>query len=431
MKIRLYHARLLTLKEGYDIQEGEVHVKDNRILYAGPRKNETESWDQEIDCEGNLLMPGFKNAHTHSAMTFLRSYADDLPLQEWLHQRVFPMEAKLQEGDIEALAKLGILEYLTSGITANFDMYVDNFAHARASVQMGFRTVFCGEMNDFTGSLERTREEYERLNTLNPLVSFRLGIHAEYTTGRKLLEGMSELAHEYRAPVYLHLSETEKEVKECYGRYGMSPVQFLDSLGMFDYGGGGFHGIWMDEKDMTICGDRKVSIVTNPASNAKLASGIADLIALREHGINLAIGTDGPASNNALDIFREMYLAAVLQKLKREDASAMEASEVLYMATVGGARAMGLSDCETLSEGQLADLILIDMHQPNMQPENNIVKNLVYSGSKENVKLTMVNGRILYHNGNFYVGEEAEEIYRRANEITERIKVDFSNHTPI
>ena len=422
MKIRFYHARILTMAEGEPVYEGEVHVEGNRITYAGPRmKHETKKFDREIDCEGNLLMPGFKNAHTHSAMTFLRSFADDLPLKEWLYDRVFPMEANLQQGDMEALSKVAILEYLTSGITSNFDMYVDNFEHARASVSMGFRTVFCGEMNDFTGSLERTREEYEKLNGMNPLLSFRLGIHAEYTTGRKLLEGMSNLAHEYQEPVYLHLSETEKEVRECRERYGLSPVQFLDSLGMFDYGGGGFHGVWMSEEDMEICARKKVSIVTNPCSNAKLASGVADLIRLREHGINLAIGTDGPASNNALDMFREMYLAAVLQKLKRRDASAMDAGEVLRMATVGGSRAMGLSDCETVAEGQLADLILIDLHKPNMQPENNLVKNLVYSGSKENVKMTMVDGKILYEDGKFHVGEDPEEIYRRANEITRRL----------
>lgn len=409
------------MAEGEPVFEGEVHVEGNRIVYVGPEREQEKRFDREIDCERNLLMPGFKNAHTHSAMTFLRSFADDLPLQEWLYHRIFPMEAKLQEGDIEAFARVGILEYLSSGITSNFDMYVDNFAHARASVDMGFRTVFCGEMNDFTGSLERTREEYEKLNEMNPLVSFRLGVHAEYTTGRKLLEGMADLAHEYKEPVYLHLSETEKEVRECKERYGLSPVQFLDSIGMFDYGGGGFHGVWMSEKDMEICAEKNVSIVTNPCSNAKLASGIADLIGLQEHGVNLAIGTDGPASNNALDMFREMYLAAVLQKLKRKDASAMDAGEVLRMATVGGSLAMGLSDCETVAEGQLADLVLLDLHRPNMQPENNLVKNLVYSGSKENVKMTMVDGKILYEDGVFFVGEDPEELYRKANEIMRRV----------
>lgn len=423
-RIRLYHARILTMEEAQEIFEGEVWVEGNRITYVGPeRRAETgdRPFDRAIDCEGNLLMPGFKNAHSHSAMTFLRSFADDLPLQEWLYERVFPMEAKLQTEDIEALSKLGILEYLTSGITSNFDMYVDNYAHARASVALGFRTVFCGELNDFTGSLQRTREEYERLNDMDPLVSFRLGLHAEYTTERKLIEGMAELAREYKEPVYLHLSETEKEVQDCYGRYGMSPVEFLDSVGLFAYGGGGFHGVWLSERDIEICRDRGVSIVTNPCSNAKLASGIADLLHLQEMGINLALGTDGPASNNALDMFREMYLAAVLQKLKRRDASAMDAADVLQMATVGGARVMGLSDCEMLAEGQLADLILIDLHRPNMQPEQNLVKNIVYSGSKENVRMTMVDGAILYENGMFYIDEDVEEIYSRANALVKRM----------
>lgn len=213
--IRLYHAKILTMEEDAEAFDGEVHIDGNRISYVGENNSELNKrkFTREIDCEGNLLMPGFKNAHTHSAMTFLRSYADDLPLQNWLNDRVFPMEAKLQKGDIEILSKVAVLEYLTSGITSNFDMYVDNYQHAKTSVQMGFRTVFCGELNNFTGSLARTREEYEMLNKGNELVSFRLGVHAEYTTSRELLEGMAELAHEYKQPVYLHLAETKKKWK--------------------------------------------------------------------------------------------------------------------------------------------------------------------------------------------------------------------------
>ena len=336
MKIRIYNARILPMTEEkaghFQIVEGEIQIIEDKIAYVGSSEivpsgcgstgkeqsasGADDKWDREIDAQGNLILPGFKNAHTHSGMTFLRSYADDLPLLDWLNKQVFPMEAKLTPEDVYLFSKLAVLEYLTSGITSNFDMYVDNYQHAKTSVQMGFRTVFCGELNNFTGSLARTREEYETLNKGDELVSFRLGVHAEYTTSRELLEGMAELAHEYKQPVYLHLAETKKEVEECKMRYGMSPVQFLDSIGLFDYGGGGFHGVWMDETDRNICREKKVSIVTNPSSNAKLASGIADLPALKKAGINLAIGTDGPASNNALDMFREMYLAAVLPKLK-------------------------------------------------------------------------------------------------------------------
>ncbi len=423
MKIRFYNARIVTMdSKNPDIIEGELHVENDKISYIGEANQKEEKWDREIDCERNLLLPGFKNAHTHSAMTFLRSYADDLPLQEWLYNRVFPMEAKLTKQDQIDLAKLGMLEYLTSGITSNFDMYLDNMCHAIASKDLGYRTVLCGSMNDFGGTVPETEEEYYKINELSPLVSYKLGFHAEYTTKGETIEELAKLAQKMKEPVYLHLAETKKEVDECYGRYQMSPVKYLDSVGMFEYGGGGFHGVWMNEEDMDICGEKKVSIVSNPSSNVKLASGVADLCGLLEKGVNLALGTDGPASNNALDMFREMYLAATLQKVTKMDAAAMDAKEVLRMATVGGAIAMGLEDCDVLAEGKKADIIMLDMHRPNMQPENNILKNIVYSGSKENVKMTMIDGKILYEDGKFFVGEEAEDIYRRANDIINRIK---------
>lgn len=423
MKIRFYNARIITMEkgpEGLKIFDGELHVENDTICFIGEKRianNKETEWDREIDCEGNVLLPGFKNAHTHTAMTFLRSYADDLPLQEWLYERVFPMEAKLTEDDQYILAKLGMLEYLTSGITANFDMYLDNPTHARASLEMGFRSVFCGGMNDFGGTVERTEAQYNEINAMGGLVSSQLGFHAEYTTKRESIEALAALANRLQKPMYLHLAETKKEVDECYERYGMSPVKFLDSVGMFRYGGGGFHGVWMNEEDMEICADRGVSIVSNPCSNLKLASGIADLCALLDKGVNVALGTDGSASNNALDMFREMYLASVLPKVKHNDASAMDACDVLYMATAGGAAAMGLTDCDILAEGKKADIIMIDMHRPNMQPVNHIAKNLVYSASKDNVKMTMINGKILYEDREFLVDEDIEEIYRKSNEI--------------
>lgn len=435
MKIRFYNARILSMDTdaavedktyGTDVIEGELHVENDRITFVGAAKDAPvypdAHWNEQIDAEKNLLLPGFKNAHTHSAMTFLRSYADDLPLQEWLYDRVFPMEAKLTPEDQIPLSKLGMLEYLTSGITANFDMYLDNPVHAKASIELGFRSVFCGGMNDFGGTIERTEAQYNEINVMGDLVSCQLGFHAEYTTKRESIEALSDLANRLKKPMYLHLAETKKEVDECYGRYGMSPVRFLDSVGMFNYGGGGFHGVWMNEEDMEICAKKKVSIITNPCSNLKLASGIADLCGLLEKGVNVGIGTDGSASNNALDMFREMYLASVLQKVEKKDASAMDARAVLRMATTGGALAMGLDDCDCLRAGKKADIIMIDMHRPNMQPENNIVKNIVYSGSKENVKMTMINGKILYRDSRFLVNEDPEEIYRKSNEIIQRMK---------
>lgn len=427
MKTRIYNAKIITMANGTDILEGELHIEDDRISFVGTREDAKKLlketvFDREIDACGNVVMPGFKDAHTHSAMTFLRSYADDLPLQEWLYNRVFPMEAKLTEEDVLWCSKLAIMEYLTSGITANFDMYMKNEANAKASVDTGFRTVLCGSINDFGGTVEGIEEEYKHFNNYDKLLSYQIGFHAEYTTKRETLEGIAELAHKYKAPVYTHNSETKSEVDGCIERYGKTPTAFLDSIGMFDYGGGGFHCVHMTDEDLDICREKKIWIVTNPASNIKLASGIAPIKKMLDMGIGLAIGTDGPASNNCLDMFREMFLTTALQKVSIPDASAVDANDVLYMATVGGAHAMGLMDCDTLEKGKYADLIIIDLNQPNMQPLNNISKNIVYSGSKQNVKLTMVAGKVLYEDGKFNIGVASEEVYAKANESIVRMK---------
>ena len=233
---------------------------------------------------------------------------------------------------------------------------------------------------------------------------------------------MAELSHKYQAPVWTHNSESLSEVEQCTERTGMTPTEYLDRLGMFDYGGGGYHCVHMTDEDLQIFVNKGLSVITNPGSNTKLASGVAPIQKMLDLGINIGIGTDGPASNNCLDMFREMFLVTGLAKLREKDASAVDANRVLYMATIGGAKAMGLLDCDTLEEGKLADLIMIDLHQPNMQPLNNITKNIVYSGSKQNVIFTRVNGKILYEKGKFDIGVEPEEVYRKANEIIESFR---------
>ena len=432
MNIRLYNARILSMEENRDIFFGEVWVKKDRIVYAGDG-TDTDSiyqklqipcmiWDREIDCVGNLLMPGFKDAHTHSGMTLLRSYADDLPLNDWLNQQVFPVEAKLTDEDIYELTKLAVLEYLTSGITAVFDMYLTPYSIYKAFDEMGMRGVQVGGVNNFSQSPELLEEYYLNLNGKSPLQSFMLGFHAEYTCSQELLMKISEIAHKYKAPVFTHLSETKAEVEGCRERYGMTPVAFLDSLGMFDYGGGGYHCVHVTEEDIAIMKKRGMYAVSNPGSNTKLASGIAPITQFLKAGVPVALGTDGPASNNCLDMFREMFLVTGLAKLKEEDAAAVDAMDVLKMATVNGAHAMGLGEADVIAEGKLADLIMIDLKTPNMQPLNNIAKNIVYSGSKINVKMTMIGGRILYENGSFLIDEKPEDIYEKANEIIAGIK---------
>lgn len=431
MNIRLYNARILTMEPDKPVFEGEIWIKNEKIAYVGDAlemsgfwEDKTAPciiWDEEIDCGGNLLMPGFKNAHTHSGMTFLRSYADDLPLQAWLEEKVFPAEAKLTGEDIYYLVKLAVLEYLTSGITAIFDMYLDPEAAAQACMDMGMRCVLVSGLNNFTSSVKRMEEEYKKWNTDYPLVSYQLGFHAEYTCSKELLAQLSDLAHKFRAPVYTHMSETVREVEDCKRRYGMTPPLFLNSLGMFDYGGGGYHCVHMTEGDMEILKHRGMYVVTNPGSNTKLASGIAPMKRFLQMGIPAAIGTDGAASNNCLDMFREMFLTAGLAKLREQDAACLDAEAVLRMATVNGALAMGLKQSDVLAQGKMADIIMIDLHQPNMRPLHNIPKNLVYSGSKQNVAMTMVHGRILYRNGSFHVGEDAEHIFHMADKVVKHL----------
>lgn len=430
MNIRLYHARILTMEKAKPVFRGEVWVKNDKIACVvnseefgrEEMKDYPEiAWDMEIDCKDNLLMPGFKDAHTHSAMVFLRSYADDMPLERWLTEKIFPAEAELTEDDIFQLTRLAVLEYLASGITSIFDMYLTSDSTAEACLDMGMRCVLAGGLNNFTSSIERMEEQYNRWNKKNSLISYQLGFHAEYTCSKDLLYQVSRLAHQYRAPVYTHLAETKKEVEECKARYGVTPAVFLESMGIFDFGGGGFHCVHMTQDDIDVFSRRRLSVVTNPSSNLKLASGIAPVAEFVRRGIPVAVGTDGAASNNCLDMFREMFLVAGLSKIREEDAASLSALQVLRMATAGGAKVMGLPKCDVLAKGKLADIIMVDLHQPNMQPLHSAVGNLVYSGSKANICMTMVNGRVLYGNGDFYVGESVDRIYRECDKIVKRI----------
>lgn len=418
--IRFYNGKILTLADGYNITDSEVWTNKDKICFVGiPTTEELEnkSFEREIDLDGNLLMPSFKDAHTHSAMTFLRSYADDMPLQEWLTKQVFPMEAKLTRENIYTFTKLAILEYLSSGITASFDMYFKIDDYIKANMDAGFRTVICSSTNDFGGSPEQDEQDYLKYNSISPLISYKFGCHAEYTTKLDTIKSIAKLCQKYKEPFYAHNSETKLETDECIARHGKTPTELFNELGLFEYGGGGFHCVYLSENDMKIFKEKGLWMITNPGSNTKLASGIADVSKMLDMGINLAIGTDGAASNNALDMFREMYLVTGLQKLKYMDASICSADDVLYMATVGSARAMGLNNCDTIEVGKQADMIVIDLNKPNMQPIHNITKNLVFSGSKQNIKLTMCAGKILYQDGIYYLDEDERDIYKKANEM--------------
>ena len=419
--IRLHNALVMPMTSDCSVFRGEVWTDGGRIAYAGaPRAGELPEFEREIDLNGDLVLPGFKNAHAHSAMTFLRSYADDLPLQSWLFDKVFPLEARLTPEAVYAFTRLAVLEYLSGGITASFDMYFHRDAYARANIDCGFRTVICGALSA-GDKISVAADDYAKFNALDPLISYLPGVHAEYTADEKLLRGMSELVHELKSPFWTHNSETKSETDGCFERHGMSPTEYLDSLGLYDFGGGGYHCVWFSERDIEIFAEKGLWAVTCPCSNAKLASGIAPLERFEKRGVRLAVGTDGPASNNALDMFREMYLACVLQKLRLNDAAACPAENILLAACSGGARAMGLDGCDSLAEGKAADLAVISLHRPNMRPIHDVAKNLVYSGTRDDVRMTMVAGRILYENGEFHVGCDAEEIYAEAEKYAKEL----------
>ena len=420
MKTLLKNARILKMTDD-QITLGNLVIDNDRIAYIGENYESFGPFDIVRDCKGNVIMPGFKNAHTHSAMTFLRSKADDMSLQNWLFGHVVPREKLLKKRDVRELAKIAFLEYLTSGITACFDQYYFPIESGKAAEQIGMRIVLLGTYNKNFDLVDL----YHQFNDKDGLVKYCFGVHAEYTLMEGELEKVVDACHQLKAPFFAHISETQKEVKQCLKKKGVTPVAFFEKMGAYDYGGGGYHCCYFTDDDIEIYKRHNCYVVTCPGSNTKLASGIAPITKYLERGLKIAIGTDGPASNNCLDMFKEMQLLFSLQKVSLKDPSALPAFEILKMATVNGAHAMGLNDSDVLEVGKKADLIEIDLSRPNMQPLNNIINNIVYSGSKENIKMTMIDGKILYRDGKFFTKEKPSTIYKRCQKITERIEKEF------
>ena len=423
MRIRFYNAKILTM-EDKNIFDGELITNGKTIEYVGKAQDKeklsSEKFDEVIDCEGNLLMPSLKNAHTHSAMTFFRSLADNLPLDEWLNTKIFPVEAKFNGEHIYWFSKLAVAEYLRNGVTAAFDMYFFRDDTNRLSDETGFRFTYVSGANDY-GGFESIEEDLQRMNSYSDLIRFRVGFHAEYTTSRPLMEKISALANKYKTPVFAHNSETIKEVMGCKERYGMTPTQIMDELGMFEYGGGGFHCVHFDDKDYEIFKKRDLLAVFNPCSNLKLSSGIADVKRFIDEGINISVGTDGAGSNNSLNIFRDMYLACVLPNVRGEGNANIDPYEILKGVTSKGSSYMALENARYLKAGQLADIIMIDLKKPEMQPVNNIINNIVYSGSPDIVKMTMCNGKILYKDGE-YKTIDKEDTIKHCNKLAGELK---------
>ena len=419
MKILFKNARILKMDDT-PIFMGHLLVENDLIKEISSTPINEEGVDIIKECRGNLLMPGFKNAHAHSAMSFLRSKTDGLKLQDWLFNVVIPREEEFIKDDVYHFAKVAILEYLSGGITACFDQYYTPLETAKAAKEMGFRIVLLGTYND---SYQKVVDVYHQINDeKDSLVSYCLGIHAEYTLQEHELPMMKKLIDELHSPFFVHIAETEKEVKECYERRGCSPVEFFIKEGLYDFGGGGYHCIYFSKKDMELYKDKGLYVVSCPGSNSKLASGIPPILEYLKMGIPVALGTDGPASNNCLDMFKEMSLTFSLQNLANHNPACLSSYEILKMATVNAARAMGLKNADILEKNKKADIIMIDLSRPSMQPINDIITNIVYSGNKDVIKMTMINGRILYEDYKFNLDEDIETIYQNASKAKDDLE---------
>ncbi|MCQ2503930.1 MAG: amidohydrolase [Saccharofermentans sp.] len=417
MRTRYYNAKILT-GEDRNIKEGEMWVRDDKIeAVVFDSKASEEKFDQEVDLEGNLLMPSLKDAHTHTAMTFARSLADEYELNDWLFKAIFPREAKLTAEQVYWFTLLGFAENIKSGTTACFDMYMFPESVAKAAVDCGIRNVFCGSPNDF-GGMDLLEERYLKFNEYDPLVSFMMGFHAEYTTNKDNLQIISDLAHKYKAPIYTHISETKSEVEGCIERYGKTPAVLLDEMGMFDFGGGGFHCVHFSDEDIEVFKKRGLYTVFNACSNLKLSSGIAPVKKYIDSGLKIAIGTDGAGSNNSLDMFREMYLDAVLSNVRDDKNGLIDPFDILSAGMTGGARCMGLYNSDMLAAGKNADFIVLDMKHPNMNPMNNIVSNIVYAASPVNVLMTVCAGKVLYDHGELKT-IDIDEVNKMCNRLVE------------
>lgn len=390
-----------------EIIAGDIGIENGRILFCGATP---ANWtaDDTIDCREKLITPGLVNAHTHAAMTLFRSYADDMALMDWLQKKIWPAEANLTAEDVYWGSQLAIAEMLASGTTAFADMYFFMDQVAQACVETGMRASLSRGLIavDGPGQEERFAENEQLFKDFHGAADGRitvmLGPHAPYTCPPRCMEKVVAIAHRIGAEIHVHLSETKDEVEKCQRIYGKSPVALLDDLGVFDCGTLAAHCVWVSEQDIRILAEKKVRVVHNPSSNLKLASGAAPVSAMLEAGVTVALGTDGATSNNKLDMLEEIRLASFLQKLDRMDPTALPSRQVLQMAHQGGAAAIGQGDVlGRIESGYKADLTIYKTTAPHWCPQHDLASILTYAAASADVSHTLVDGRVLYRNGEF------------------------------
>ncbi len=399
----------LTEKYGSGNNTVNILIENEFIKYVG-KDSDFEGVDRVIEGNGNLVIPGFYNAHCHSSMTLFRGYGDDLPLDTWLNTRIFPAEENLSDERTYWGTMLATAEMLRGGIVSFSDMYMFMDSVARAVNETGIKANLARSIVSFDKDIEmkndfRTLESIEFANKWHGAnggrIKVDMSLHAEYTNVEKCARYVGEYAVEHSLRMQFHLSETEKEHVECIQRHGLTPTEFFLRAGVLDAPSTAAHCVYLTENDMDILAEKGTYVAHNPVSNLKLGSGIMPYSLMREHGVNIALGTDGVASNNRLDMIRELQFAALIHKGNERNAAATNARDIIDMATVNGARSQGRDDCGEIMAGYRADLVMIDMSALNNIPTYNYESTLAYSAKTEDVVLTMVDGDILYRNGEY------------------------------
>lgn len=413
---------LLKNIELLDTPNGEVNViavEDGKISYIGKDLPDSFAADEVIDGKGMLATAGMVNTHGHVSMTLLRSYADDMALMDWLENKIWPIEAKMNAKDIYWGAMLGIAEMLKSGTTCFADMYCFMDDVARAVAETGIRANLSrgliGLAPDKDDKLaENTQLVKDWQGYDNGRIRITYGPHAPYTCPVEYLQKVIEAAQANNAEIQMHLCETKGEVENCIKEHGVTPIKLMDQLGMFEQGTIAAHCVYLTEDDMDIMAAKNVRVAHNPQSNLKLASGIAPVARMLEKGICVGLGTDGASSNNNLDMLEECRAAAMLHKTTTLNPLAVPAAQAWDMATVNGAKVLGFDELGKLSVGQQADIVLWNMHKPYWYPRHNKLSLLVYAANSSDADTVIVNGKVVLQNGSMTLFDE-EKIYAEAN----------------
>lgn len=406
----------LTEKYGFD-SSVNILIEDKYIKYVG---KEDVAADKVIEGNGNLIIPGFYNAHSHAAMTLFRGFGDDLPLDVWLNTKVFPAEDYLTDEKVYWGATLACAEMLRGGIVSFSDMYMFMDSVAGAVNDTGMKANLARSIVSFDPDLDmksdfRMNESIEFAKKWHGQndgkILVDMSLHAEYTNVEKCCRYVADYCRENNYRMQIHLSETQKEHDECIKKRGMTPTEFFNVTGVLDVPTTAAHCVYLTESDMDILASKGAFIAHNPVSNLKLGSGIMPYSLVKKHNVNLALGTDGVASNNRLDMIRELQFAALIHKGNERNAAATCARDIIDSATLVGARSQGRDDCGKIEAGYRADLVMIDMNTINNMPCESYESALTYSAKTEDVLMTMVDGDILYNKGEYTTIDKERLMY--------------------